>query len=69
MALTTIIPGAQVSYTGSVSGYLQTPGTIQPDQEDGLIRILWADGFSLSILSPGDPLLANLSAVAAPPSS
>jgi hypothetical protein len=70
MPATTLNPGDQVHYTGNISGYLQNPGIVQPDQGDGLIRILWADGFTLSVLSPGDPLLASLQQVSVrmPPS-
>jgi hypothetical protein len=62
----TFNPGDQVNCTDDISEYLQNPGTVQPDQGDGLIRILWADGFSLSVLSPSDAMLASLQ-LASPP--
>jgi hypothetical protein len=63
-------PGDQVNYVGTINGYFQDPGTVQPDQGDEQIRILWADGFSLSVLSPGDPMFASLqTSVLTPPSS
>jgi hypothetical protein len=60
MPVTTLHPGDQVNYTGTISGYLQNPGTVQPDMGDGLTRILWADGFALSVLAPGDAMYANM---------
>ena len=61
--ITTVSPGDQVNYTGTIAGYLQNPGTVQPDQGDGLTRILWADGLALSVLSSGDPLFGEIEIV------
>jgi hypothetical protein len=52
--------GDQVNYTGSITGYGGNPGTVQPDWGDGLVRILWADGWSLSVLPADHPMLADL---------
>jgi hypothetical protein len=57
---TTLAPGDQINYTGSITGYLQNPGTVQPDQGDGLTRILWGDGYAFSVLSPGDPFFGEV---------
>ncbi len=67
MPAATLTVGDQVNYTGAIAGYLQNPGTVQPDQGDGLTRILWADGFALSVLAAGDPFFNQLQIVSTPP--
>ena len=61
--------GDQINYTGNISGYLQTPGIVQPDQGDGLTRILWADGFAMSVLAFSAPMAPVFEIVVAPSSS
>jgi hypothetical protein len=68
-AATVFNPGDQINYTGNISGYLQTPGVVQPDQGDGLTRILWADGFAMSVLSASYPSVSNFEVIAAPQAS
>jgi hypothetical protein len=57
-----LTPGTAVNYTGTISGYAANPGTVQPSMGDGVIRILWDDGFALTVLlpDPGTPMMSDL---------